>query len=156
MTIEDMFTKLWFKYPTDLCRNKRGGKTPALQAFKKLNPDQDEFDRIMRNMDAQIRMDRKDKDAYRWPFVSTYLNQRRYDDVIESVQTVEKRPETKCSVDNCNSPIHGSSFSVCSFHIPSIHDLKLREGWKETGLCRKSPTLAQDCREYCKSKGYLI
>jgi len=152
MTTEDMFSKLWFAYPTDLCKNKRGGKQPAFQAFKKLKLDEDEFDRIMRNMAAQIRMDRQDKDAYRWPFVSTYLNQRRFDDVIESVQTVEKQESRICTVDSCNNPVHGNSYSVCSFHVPNNHDARLREAWLRTGINKSDPDYLDQCRAYVKER----
>lgn len=157
MTIEQMFEQLWTQYPADLCKGKRGGRQPAFRAFKKINPDEKEFKRIMDNMKAMIRADRGDKDSYRWPFVSSYLNQARYDDfIISKSMEVESQPLRFCHINGCKESVHGATYNCCSKHIPSIHDDRLREAWKSTGLNRESETLASDCRSYCKEKGYLI
>lgn len=155
-TVEEMFDALWFGYPTDLCRNKRGGKKPALTAFKKINPDSKEFYRMMENMKAQVRADRKSPDAYRWPFVSTYLNQARYDDVIASEsERVQKQDLKTCSVDDCNNDVHGQMFSKCAFHAGDSGE-RLKDAWKMTGLDFKSPSFQKDCVNYCKDKGFNI
>lgn len=151
MTIEEMFESLWVSYPSDLCRKKRGGKQPALSAFKKINPSEQEFNRIMQNMKAQIREDRKDKDAYRWPFVSSYLNQGRYDDYIEIKEKQIKTDIKKCSIDSCNDEVHGSGFTKCAFHLGS-NDERLRQSYVRTGLDMKSPTFVEDCRKYCRER----
>jgi hypothetical protein len=155
-TVDEMFDALWFGYPTDLCRGKRGGKANALKSFKKINPGQKEFFRMMENMKAQIRADRKDKDAYRWPFVSTYLNQARYDDVIASESVRIQKEESKiCCVPDCLDPVHGTKFSKCGFHL-SDSGKALQEAWKKTGLDFKSPNFQQDCLQYCRNMGYRI
>ena len=152
----DNFETLWTSYPSDLCKKKRGSKLLAKKAFDKINPDEQEFKRIMMSMRAQIKADRMDKDSYRWPFVSSYLNQARYDDYIEPTKEIKSEELKRCDHDGCLDRVIGSSFSVCSRHIPCQWDDKLREAWKKTKLNRQSPTLAEDCRSYCKSKGYLI
>lgn len=147
-TVEEMFNSLWFAYPTDLSKNKRGGRPNALKAFKKINPDQKEFYRMMENMKAQVRHDRKDKDAYRWPFVSTYLNQARYDDLIESEADRIERVDLKtCCIENCNNDVHGQSFQYCAEHVPNAHSDLLSKAFKETGLKYGSSDFVNECRE---------
>jgi len=150
-SIEEKFELFWFGYPTDLCKNKRGGKQPALKAFKKINPDQKEFYRMMENMKAQIRADRKDKDFYRWPFVSSYLNQARYDDVIasESVRMDKENLKT-CSIDKCHNDVHGSSFVYCADHIPNAHSDLLANAYRSLQLDIKSPDFIDRCRSLCR------
>ena len=156
MSLKDNFETLWTSYPSDLCRKKRGSKLLAKKAFDKINPSDDEFKRIMMNMRAQIKSDRMDKDAYRWPFVSSYLNQARYDDYIEPTREIKSEELKRCNHDSCMGLVIGSAFTMCSRHVPCQHDDRLKEAWKKTGLNRQSATLAQDCRAYCKDKGYLI
>ena len=150
-TIDQMFASLWFGYPTDLCRNKRGGKTNAARAFKKINPDQAEFYRMMENMKAQIRHDRKDPDADRWPFVSSYLNQKRFDDIIESETERMDRVELRtCINTDCEQPVHGSKYKYCADHIPNAHSDLLATAWKQTGLKYGSDNFVNDCRLMCR------
>ena len=152
MTIDEMFNAFWFAYPTDLSRNKRGGKQNALKAFKKINPDQAEFYRMMENMKAQIRHDRKDADADRWPFVSSYLNQARYDDVIESEVDRKERVDLKtCCIEDCRNDVHGSKYQYCADHIPNAHSDLLTAAWKQTGIKYGSNDFINECRVACKS-----
>lgn len=155
--IEEMFEKLWTQYPADLCKGKRGGRQPAFKAFKKINPDETEFKRIMVNMKAMIRADRGDKDSYRWPFVSSYLNQARYDDFILPACTTSSPEQLEvCSVDSCNKKVHGQSFKFCSFHIPNNFSDKIKKAFEETGLDYTSPTFTDDCRAYCRTRMNLM
>ena len=156
MDIDEMFNKFWWAYPKDLSKGKKGGKVPALKAFKKINPDETEFNRIMGNMEAQIKADRGDSDSYRWPFVSSYLNQYRFDDEIMAVSTkIETADLNECGVTGCNKEVHGYSFEYCSFHIPAKQGGEKREGeiakaWEATGLDANSPSLVEECRKYCR------
>ena len=164
MTIEEMFEKLWWSYPNDLCKGKKGGKQPALKALKKINPDEKEFKRIMLSLEAMKKAVRKDPDAYRWAFVSSWLNQARYDDAMPDMQTVEPLKKTKlniCKNNGCSDTVHSnkehlsSDFEYCAKHIPSPKwDKRLRDAWKETGLDMNSPTLVADCREHITKLGY--
>jgi|GEM_PF-3989891 len=152
MTEEEQFNKLWFQYPTDLCKNKRGGKQPAFQAFKKLKLDEDQYNTLLLNMAAQVRNDRKDPDAYRWPFVSTYLNQRRFDDVVN---IVEKPTYTanKCSVNGCNQDVHGSRFIHCIDHLPETNRIllnKMRQKYVDLGLVRDKDETKQQHLDRCR------
>ena len=151
MEIEEMFNSFWLTYPSDLCSKRRGGKQNALKAFKKINPDQKEFYRMMENMKAQVRADRKTPDAYRWPFVSSYLNQGRYDDAIESMSDIKERVDLKtCCIENCKQDVHGPAYQYCSGHIPNAHSDLLSIAWKATGLKYGSPDFVNECRNLCK------
>ena len=150
--MNDNFEALWTSYPSDLCRKKRGSKLLAKKAFDKINPLEDEFKRIMGNMRAQIKADRMDKDSYRWPFVSSYLNQARYDDFIMPSKEASTEELTVCSVDSCNERVHGRSFKFCAFHIPSAHSEAIKQAWIRTGIDYKSKTLTEDCRKHCRER----
>ena len=150
-SIDETFDKFWFAFPTDLCRGKRGGKANALKAWKKINPDQAEFYRIMENMKAQIRHDRKDSDSYRWPFVSSYLNQARYDDVIESEVDRKERVDLKtCCIEDCSNDVHGPAFKHCAEHVKNAHSDLLTKAFKATGLQYSSPDFVKDCQAMCR------
>jgi len=153
MTEDEMFNKIWFAYPSDLCKNKRGGKQPALQAFKKLKLNQKDFDTLMLNMAAQVKNDRNDKDAYRWPFVSTYLNQRRFDDTV----TIVEKPvyqSKECCQEGCKDPVHGQSFKHCGLHLPRDNSdpilIKLRQKYKDLGLIQTKDETKQEHLARCK------
>lgn len=137
LTEQEMFDKLWFSYPTDLCKNKRGGKQPAFNAFKKLKVDEKEFNRIMLNLQAQIRNDRNDPDAYRWPFVSSYLNQKRFDDTVDIVEKPVYVGST-CEYQSCTNEVHGPKFKHCVYHLPTDQNdpvlSKLRQKYVDMGL----------------------
>jgi hypothetical protein len=151
--INAWFNTFWTSYPADLCKGKRGGKVPGLKAFKKVATSEDEFNRILANMKAQIKADRHEKDPYRWPFVSSYLNQCRFDDyIMPSTGDIEREELKKCSVESCNNYVHGPSFKFCSFHIPSAHDDNIKQAWTRTGLDYKSPTFIDDCRKYARQR----
>jgi len=151
-TVEEMFNSFWLTYPSDLCSKRRGGKQNALKAFKKINPDQKEFYRMMENMKAQVRADRKTPDAYRWPFVSSYLNQGRYDDAIESMSDIKERVDLKtCCIEGCNNDVLGQSYQYCPDHIPNAHSDLLSIAWKATNIKYGSENFIDQCRNMCKS-----
>ena len=158
MTIEEMFEKLWWSYPNDLCKGKKGGKQPALKALKKINPDEKEFKRIMLSLEAMKKADRKDKDAYRWAFVSSWLNQARYDDAMPEMrdEVHEVKDEKICKIDGCKQFVLGPNYTVCSVHVPSRMDDRLRAAWLKTGLDRNASDFGTKCREYCRSRGWQI
>ena len=154
--LNQWFNTFWTSYPADLCNGKRGGKVPGFKAFKKVATSEDEFNRILANMKAQIKADRSEKDPYRWPFVSSYLNRCRFDDYIMP-QSENKSPELKtCSVDGCNHDVHGPSFKFCAFHIPSAHSDNIKQAFIRTGLDYKSPTFIDDCRRYSRERMNIL
>ena len=151
---DELFAKLWFTYPTQLCKGKRGGKQPARKAFDKVCTSEEEFNRIMLNMKAQIRNDLNDPDAYRWPFLSSYLNQRRFDDVIE----INEKPvyvSEQCAERGCNNEVHGPKFNHCIHHLPTDKNdpilIKLREHYVKMGLVRQKDESKQSHLARCKA-----
>ena len=155
MDIEKAFTDFWFKYPTDLCQGKRGGKEPAFRAFKKVIKTEQDFSELISNTEAKAKHDRQDYKPDRWPFVSTFLNQRRDQDCIPSTLNVKASADLPiCYNNGCENEVLGANYKYCAAHLPCQHDEQLRQAWKNTGLDRKSPTLAQDCREYINKLGY--
>ena len=153
--IDKAFTDFWFKYPTDLCQGKRGGKEGALRAFKKVIKTEKDFNDLINNTFEKAKHDRLDYKPDRWPFVSTFLNQRRDQDCIPSTIRVDNKQELPICYDNkCNNETLGVNYKWCAQHIPCQHDPELRDAWKATGLDRKSPTLREDCMRYMKQAGY--
>ena len=154
MNKDEMFNKLWFAYPNDLCRSKKGGKTPAKKAFDKLNPSEKEFNRIMLNLEAQARADRKDPDSYRWPFVSTYLNQNRFDDWTPEEER-KKVDLDQCSFDNCTHEVMGRRFKTCQTHHRFEESKnEIRNQLKKIGL---SPNQGENRHDYAmRCKNYYL
>ena len=122
------FTKLWPKYPDKLCggTRKKGPRGEALKSWLKIGADEAEMERIYRNLDAQVRFDEKATDPARWPYMTTYLNQRRYDDLIDARtydDDVEHLGLTKeCRVEGCKRNTLGPRFTLCDEHYALEHD----------------------------------
>ena len=157
MTIKytERFNTLWNIYDNTLAHNKKGSKFKALQAFEKYK--EDEQDRIIFDTKALMRHFKQSFQPDRLPHLTTWLNGRYFDQPIPSqMETKHVENLKECTFDNCHVAVHGSSYDVCSRHIPSQHDDRLREAWKATKLDRNSTTLGADCRAYIKSKGYKI
>lgn len=75
MDINEMFDKFYSAYP------KKKDKAKALRAFKKLNPDEELLNTILRALERQ----KNDADWVKqkrqfMPYPSTYLNNRRWED----------------------------------------------------------------------------
>ena len=158
MTIKytERFNKLWHIYDNALTQGKgKGGKFQALQAFNKYS--EDEQDRIIMDTQALMRYFNTQYKPDRLCFLSTWLNQRRFDQEIPSTTTAREEREVKiCTVEGCNNETHGKAFKYCAFHIPSNHSDRLKESWVRTGIDYKSPDLVKDCREYCKERMKII
>jgi len=150
-------SEFWPLYPSSFCRSGKGSRAKAMISMVKYNPDKDEQTRIMGNLKAQIKSDRSNPDRLYWSIGLTYVNNRMWDDEIESATEIKERQiAKKCNVDGCHNDVHGDMYTQCSQHMPNNFDGKLRAAWKKTGLNRKSPNLAEECRTYCKNRGYLI
>jgi hypothetical protein len=150
------FNTFWTSYPADLCNGKRGGKVPGLKAFKKVATSEDEFNRILANMKAQIKADRSEKDPYRWPFVSSYLNQCRFDDYIMPVNDIERQELKTCKENGCRQDVHGPSFDVCSEHVPNAHREYMKQAWIRIGIQNGSPDFVEQCRQQCRERMNLL
>ena len=156
--IEEWFIKeFWPNYPGKFCGRGKGSRGIALRHMLKIKPDADERVRILDNLKAQVRAHSQKPPEQRnyWKIGETYVYNRLWNDEIESVMEAKQAQKLSiCSVDNCTSPVHGSSFSMCTDHVPSDWDDRLRQAWKETGLDRKSKTMRADCLAYITKLGY--
>ena len=70
MEFNQFFAEFWLRYPNDLCQKKKGAKFAAQKAAEKLKPEQYQY--VLNCMDALIKHDRQDNEAYRWPHASTW------------------------------------------------------------------------------------
>lgn len=156
--------RFWPAYPADLCggTRKKGAKGEAVKAMIKANPTDDEMDRIMRNMSIQIEYDRKaqnaGEDVYRWPYATTYINQRRYDDDLGgSFSELEQKQKLEgCQTEGCDREVHGPAFRFCTECYASKYDsnktrkkeqmikldMMIKEGESRLDYFRR-------CKEYC-------
>ena len=150
------FNRLWMIYDNTLAHGKKGSKFTALKSFEKYS--EDEQDRIIFDTQALMRHFKQQVKPDRLPHLSTWLNQRYFEQEIPSATEKREVQELEeCSVPDCHAPIHGSSFSVCSFHVPNAHDHLLREAWTRTGIIKKgNPNYAEECRAYCKERMSII
>ena len=147
------FSTFWHKYPKDLCHNKKGSKFTAEKAWNKLKPEEQE--RCLFDMNALIKYDRQDKDAYRWPMCSTFLNQRYWERDIDPVTEREPQELKKCT--ECDQPTIGPRYSVCAKHTEShAARLKMMQILKQIGVATPGQSLqelSQSCREYLLTSG---
>ena len=85
----DSFLIFWKEYP------KRVGKLNAEKAFKKLNPDKELFDRIIFQLKEQKRYWH---DPQYIPMPSTWLNGRRWEDDLTSLQKPKTAHQKWCEI----------------------------------------------------------
>jgi len=152
----------WVNYPADLCggTRKKGPRGEALKSMIKINPDADERDRILASLKAQVSFDRKDSkngDACRWPYATTYINQMRWEDTIDSVADIKQTVELGiCQHGDCGEKVHGETFVHCAAHVPEPAWLikARKEGLAKMGLTwvREEESFhefAMRCKHYC-------
>lgn len=145
MTVDEWFNqKYWPSYPADLCGStaKKGSKAEALNIIKtKIKPDKSLMETMSKNLSAQVIQARKDNDPARFPFLTTYLNKKRYLDVVEQENTEKPAIEQRnCTIEGCNSAVHGPDYPYCTSHLPAPDGpviQRMRELYKENGLIRK-------------------
>lgn len=118
----------WVNYPTDLCSigntvsaRWKGHKGECLKALLKLAPDEAERKRILANLKAQVKHDRdalkRGEKVYRWAYASTYVNNWRFDDEIDSVADLKPVVDVGiCAYQDCGEPCHGEKFKFCTDH----------------------------------------
>lgn len=162
MELEEFVDKLWLTYPSDLCHKKKGTKVNAMKAAKKLKPEQ--YDKILLDIEALKKYDRKEPKPDRWPHVSTFLNSGYYGREIGSTTEQRERVAQKeCQWDNCSFPVHGSQFKYCTDHQyestdpfkPRRKKVMVKLGLvPEKGETRKQ--WADKCRQYLKNTGLSI
>ena len=151
MTIKytERFNKLWFIFDNALAHGKKGSKFTALKAFEKYS--EEEQDRIIFDTQALMRYFKTQPKPDRLPHLSTWLNQRYFEQEIPSI--AENKKEIildSCCVEGCDDEVHGSAYKYCAKHIPCQHDDRLRESWRKTGINSKDSDYIEQCRQYCK------
>ena len=166
--LEEFFLfKLWPTYPADLCGNarKKGPKGEALKKFLAIkNLDMDMAADILRDIEAQVRFDRKEKsngqEPARWPYMTTYINQMRWKDELsdDGYERGDKKPLISvCKTEGCEEEVIGPRFDQCPACFAKEHDpwVDIRMGkMEELGLMPHpgEPKTAyyKRLREYCK------
>lgn len=155
-----MLDKLWPAYPSDLTEGKKGSRGEALKCIIRKAPSDEELERILRNLEAQKKYDRALKESggfvYRWPFMSTYINQMRYDDEIQGAHSeLKKQDLSKC--EKCDREVHGPKFKFCTEHLAESTDTgreKRIEALKRAGLYIEPGESKQEyfnrCRDFCR------
>lgn len=138
--------KLWPEYPADLCEGVRqkGPRGEALKVWLKQAPTDEECERILGNLKAQVRYDRREKSMgnkpARWPHCRTYLYQRRYDDEITCMNLDEGESVAAlatCKTEGCDCEVIGPRFKFCPDCYAKEHDpwLEMRRAkMEELGL----------------------
>ena len=145
----------WPNYPAWLCNGDKGSRAKTLVSMLKVNPSEEMQKRIIGNLVAQIRAAKQNPNRKYWSIGTTYVNNRMWEDEIESTMEVRDRQAAKqCSHEGCHNDAHGEKYKFCSTHIPCQHDPELRRAFKATGIDRKSKTLREDCMRYMKQAGY--
>jgi len=153
--------QFWTTYPGDLTRNKhgkrdnKGGKTYAMECMLKVpNIEKpEEQKKIIGNLKAQIRYDRQDPDATRWPMVSSYVNRRRMYDEIESTAELKLSLEKKLC--KCGQETIGPKYSECGKCLESYAaKLEMMNILKEIGVAKPGQSLqelSRASREYLRT-----
>lgn len=155
-SLEDWFNEFWSCYPTDLCDKKKGPKPPALRAATKIfkKDGEKELKRILDNMRALVKRDRFEKErggtVYRWPFVSTFLNQGYYDNEIESYSEAPK----SVSLCTCGEKAQGKCLKCHEKAFCGDWKRMHLENLKSMGLQKRDDETKQEwalrCRQYAK------
>jgi phage replication O-like protein O len=85
---DDRFETLWQEYP------KKIGKVIALKSFQKIKPDKELFDKMIATIQKARNCEQWSKDSGQFiPHLSTWLNQGRWDDVIDDSLTGDRRQD---------------------------------------------------------------
>lgn len=150
--LTEWFDLLWETYPSDLCgsaRNK-GPRSLALKKVLKMKPGREERERILAGLRAQMLYDREAKshgrEPSRWPYLTTYLNQHRWEEEIDSHMEMRRRFNTKCV--RCGAPgpeVDARGVTMCAacyvkeaYCPPSAVSMDdLRAAWNRSGCKRR-------------------
>ena len=142
----EMFEKIWDIYPKDLCHNRKGSRPEALKALNKYSDELQK--RIYLDIIALRDYDRKQHKPDRWPYISTFLNQRRFERTIDTVEEVK---EVKIKYCKCGS-IADVKGVVCQKCVAAKSDRYLQKRKNVlTNLLNLSPGQSrQDVIDRCK------
>lgn len=156
------FEIFWQTYPADLSRKKKGSKQQALKSIEKINPDSNLRDTIITNLRELIRHDRLEEKAQgkvdRWPFVSTWLNQERWnmlEDITSYTSLNEKIAARKC---RCGNEINivNMCWSCHDEKHPPDYSLN-KKAMRKNDLTKKPeesrPEYNEKCRQWLVKNG---
>jgi len=111
MNLAEFTARMWTEYPRDLCHNRPGHKARLETAAKKI--DKNLYKQILLDMDALKRYDRKQHRPDRWPLISTFLNQRCWERLIDSVMELKKKEEKPTQYCKCGKPVDIAPTGEC-------------------------------------------
>ena len=141
----------WPNYPASYCRGGKGSRAKAMIAMLKYNPDDEEMERIVNNLKAQVRADKGKTDRVYWSIGLTYVNNRMWDDEIESVMEKKQAAQLNvCCIEGCHNEVHGPMYKHCSTHVENAHSDLLAVAFRKTGIKYGSPDFVNECRKACR------
>jgi len=156
---EKDFGLFWSTYPSDLC-NRKGSRKVAEQKWDKLDAEVQQ--QILVNLRELMRVDRKLKKmgefVAKWPMVSTWLNQERWQDIVDIRQSEDMPVE--CSKCACGQPTNIGRLCWTCYEKLNPTDFTLQKAaLRNAGLTKREGETRQEwnlrCKEYCLPKGGL-
>lgn len=121
-----------------------GSRGACLKSWMRAAKTEEAARRIFAAIEAQSRYaadrEKHRQPVDRWPHLTTWLNQARYEDEIGSHSALrEARPQGKCEHDGCSEDSHGP-FRLCAYHYSMSYGSlaqQLREKYKALGCARR-------------------
>ena len=153
--IKDWFIhQFWPVYPGKWCRAGKGGRGEAMNAFlkKKKDADQEELNRILGNLKAQIRADKGKPDRKWWVIGKTYCNNESWEDPVEDDldQEIEKK------LCKCGQPVEVNTECLKCYDKRAEDKQVHMQNLKALGLLTPGLSLselAQRCKEHLLKDG---
>lgn len=151
------FEHVWKEYPLDLSMRRKGTRQVAYKAALKIKPDTKLQSRILGSMREMARMCREEKRIHgktdRWPYLSTWLNQSRW----EMLADMDKPEAKKAAVKDCDCGKPAVVVDLCNDCYDDLcPEVKARkrmlwERLKELGLEIKDGESREEWRERCRA-----
>lgn len=160
------FEELWQTYPSDLAHKRKGRREAALRAVNKLKPNEDLRSKILVSLRELMRHYRNELKMTgrtdRWPYLSTWINQKGWTEVLEKSASELKAEDTRrCGCGN-KAEWTGAGKVLCfecydkTYGDPNRAARKAeleRLGLVESGDDKAA--VINRCRDYLRSKGML-
>ena len=156
MTPTETFDIFWQTYPNDLC-NRKGSRKVAEEKYNKI--DSETQAQILVNMRELMRTDRQCKKMNefvpKWPMVSTWLNQARWED-IHDIRQSQDMPidKTMCS---CGEQAEITSKCWVCYDKDQPDKWGLKDEFIKNNLLHQESKeeRTKRCKDYLRQKGYL-
>ena len=159
---DEYFDKLWKQYPTDLCQGKKGASKTARESWNKYFKnfggfDETEAKRIIHLTKVGAIHCRKDFKPDRWKFLSTYINQEVWADVLEwdGKEKKEKSDLKRCAEKECNYFVHGEKYDYCCDHLYANNDThkeQRKKAMTDIGMLPKQGESPSDWAKRCREQ----